>query len=101
MPPVAATGALYELPTVPLGSDVVVIESAEATVMLSDLVAVWAVGTVESVALTVNVVVPVAFGVPVMAPVLAFKVAQIGSAPTEMLQVTGGLPPALWSVAPV
>ena len=95
----AATGALYELPTTPLGSDAVVIESAATTVMLSALVAVCAVGVEESVALTVKLVVPVAFGVPVMAPVLVFRLAQEGSEPTEMLQVTGGLPPALCSVA--
>jgi len=95
---VAATGALYELPTTPLGSDAVVIESAATTVMLSALVAVCAVGVEESVALTVKLVVPVAFGVPVMAP-LALRVAQAGGEPEEMLQVTGGLPPALCSCA--
>ena len=91
---------LYEPPTVPPGSDAVVIESAETTVMLSAFVAVWAVGVEESVALTVKLVVPVAVGVPVMAPVLAFRLAQDGSAPTDMVQVTGGLPPALCRIAP-
>jgi hypothetical protein len=63
--------------------------------MLSCFVAVCAVGAVESVAFTVKVVVAVALGVPVMAPVLAFKVAHDGSEPVEMLHVTGGFPPAL------
>lgn len=88
---------LYGLPTVPAGNDEVVIERALTTVMLSDLVAVC-VGVEESVALTVKEVVPVAVGVPVMAPVLEFKLAQDGSDPVEMLQVTGGLPPALANV---
>ena len=48
--------------------------------------------------MTVNVVVPVALGVPVMAP-LALRLAQDGSEPVEILHVTGGLPPALSKVA--
>jgi uncharacterized membrane protein len=89
---------LYALPTVPFGSgDVVVIESAETTVILSALVAVWT-GVEESVALTVKLVVAVAFGVPVIAPVLGVRIAHVGSEPEEMLQVTGGLPPALTKV---
>ena len=83
------------MPAVPPGKEVEVIVSAVLTVMLRGWVAVCGVGTVESVAFTVKVVVPVAFGVPVMAPVLAVKEAQEGKEPLEMLQVTGGLPPAL------
>ena len=67
--------------------------------MLSCFVAVCAVGVVESVAMTVKVVVAAVVGLPVMAPVLAFNVNPAGSAPTEMDQVTGGFPPALWSIA--
>ena len=64
---------LYALPTVPLGNgDVVVIESAGLTVMLSCLLAVCA-GWLESLTCTVKFVVPVAVGVPVIAPVLAFS----------------------------
>ena len=87
--------------TVPAGNVVVVILRAAIIWMLSCFVAVCAVGTVESVALTVNVVVPaVPVGVPVIAPVLAFSKRPAGSAPTEMVQVTGGVPPALSNVAP-
>ena len=87
----------------PPGNDVVVIESAATTVMLSCFVAVWAVGVEESVALTVKLKgLPVVFGgVPVMAPELAFRLAQLGNVPAEMLQVTGGLPPALVNIAPL
>jgi hypothetical protein len=86
---------------VPFGKDEVVIVSAVMIVILSCFVAVCAVGTEESVAFTVNVVVPAAVGVPVMAPVLAFRLAHDGSVPAEMLHVTGGVPPAVCSVAPV
>ena len=80
---------------------VVVIESAATTVMLSCLVAVCT-GVDESVALTVKVVVPAAFGVPVMAPLLAFRDAHVGNTlGATMVQVTGGFPPALCNVAPV
>lgn len=96
----AARVVLYELPMVPFGSEVVVIESAATTVMLRGCVAVCAVGVLESVAFAVNdVLTPLAVGVPVIAPVLAFSVAQLGRAvPAAMLHVTGGLPPALCKV---
>lgn len=100
-PPLDCSVALYGVLTVPPDSVVVVIVRTEFTRMLSCLMAVCAVGVVESVALTVNVVVPAAFGVPVIAPVLAFRSNPAGKVPAEMLQVTGGFPPPLCSMAPL
>ena len=44
---------------------------------------------------TVNGKVPVAVGAPVIVPVLAFKLRPGGSAPAEMLQVSGPVPVAI------
>src|SRR5437588_11465737 len=58
----------------------------------------------ESVAVTVNVklggVVVAEVGVPVISPVVAFKLKPAGSEPVEMLQVNGAVPPEaerIWS----
>ena len=51
-----------------------------------------------SVARTVKFATVVLFGVPVMAPVLLFKLAQLGSAPLEMLYTYGVAPPAALTV---
>ena len=56
-------------------------------------------GLLESVAFTVMAEVPAAVGVPVMAPVLAFKTRPLGRLPAEMLQVTVPVPPADCKVA--
>ncbi len=83
----------------PLRSDSLPVpQAAELMVMLSAWVAVCAVGVVESVALTVKLLVPAVVGVPVMAPVLALSDRPTGSVPV-MLQVTGAVPPLDWSVA--
>src|SRR5260370_14382082 len=56
-------------------------------------------GLAESVTWTVMGKVPVAVGVPAMAPVLGFKVRPLGSVPVAMLQVTAPVPPADCNVA--
>jgi hypothetical protein len=99
VPPVNISCWLYAELTVPLGKLVVVMTSVAAvTVMLNACVAVCGVGEVESVALTVKLVVAAALGVPVMAPVLGSSEAQEGSEPEEMLQVIGAAPPLDMSV---
>ena len=83
----------------PFGNEVVVIARTAFTWMVSCAVAVCGAGTEVSVPFTVNVLLPVVVGAPVMAPVAAFSIRPAGSEPTEMLQVTGGVPPAVVSVA--
>ena len=65
LPPVLASVWLYEVPTKPLGSDVVVTESADATVMESGDVPVF---DPESVTLYVWVQVPLVVSVPLSTP---------------------------------
>ena len=52
----------------------------------------------ESVACTVKLAVPVAVGVPVMAPVEAFRLSPAGSDPLEMDQASAPVPPVAASV---
>ena len=48
---------------------------------------------------TVNVDVPAgAIGVPEITPVVGFKLRPGGSVPAEMLQVSGAIPPTVWTV---
>jgi hypothetical protein len=76
--------------SVPVGSVVVEIVSAGAAaiVMVSDPdVTLAGVGS-ESVTFTVNAAeVPEVFGIPLITPVLAFRLAQAGSDPLAMLHV--------------
>lgn len=62
-------------------------------------VAVCAVGVSESVTCTVKLEVPVAVGVPVIAPVAAFSVSPPGRLPLVMAQVYGDTPPAAATLA--
>ena len=55
-------------------------------------IAVWAVGLVLSVALTVKLNVPTAAGVPLMAPVVE-RVSPVGSDPVPSVHVYGVVPP--------
>ena len=88
VPPVAANVCEYDAPSWPFASDVVVMfrveDPAAVTVMLSDFVAVCAVGVVESVTCTVKLDVPGAPGVPESAPDEAFKLRPAGRDP-EMI----------------
>jgi hypothetical protein len=55
-------------------------------VIVTDAVADWAVGSEPSVIRTVSVVVEAALGVPVIAPVAAFRLRPAGSEPEATLQ---------------
>ncbi len=72
-------------------------ETAAATVRVNDLVAVCAVGVVESVTFAVNVNEPDAVGVPEIVPPDE-SVKPPGSAPVLTLQVYGVVPPLAASV---
>ena len=68
--------------------------------MLSAAVAVCAVGVSASVAFTVKLIGPVTLpvGVPVIAPVPAFKLSPAGREPTLIDQAYGLIPPVAASV---
>ena len=91
MPPVAAREALYAEPTTAFVNDVVEMATGATTTIVRLLVAVIAVGVVESVTVTDTVLLPAAVGVPVMAPVDAFTVRPAGSPVAAHLY--GELPP--------
>jgi hypothetical protein len=83
VPAVACKVAEYAALTCPAGREVVVICTglgAVATVNVSDSVAVFAVGVVESVTLTVNVKEPEVVGVPENVPA-ADRLIPAGNAP--------------------
>jgi len=89
MPPLAERVALYGVPTVTDGSDLVVIESGRivgATLMLSNFEVLCA-GDPESVSLMVKLEEPAAEGVPEIWPLMAPSVSPAGSWPELMLQV--------------
>lgn len=99
VPPVVCKVALYALPTVPLGSEVVVIPRGTAlTVMLN---VSWAVtgGMLESVANAVKFEVPAAVGMPEITPKFVSSVSPAGNDPLAKLHETGAIPPALWREA--
>ena len=91
-PPFVWTVWLYPVPTVPLAREVVEIVSTGVMMMLNCLVAVCC-GVPESVACTVTLDMPAVVGVPVIAPVAAFKVRPTGKVPALIAQVTAGVPP--------
>ncbi len=87
MPPAARNVALYALPAVALGSDVVVMtRGTGATVSVNARLAVAGVAA-ESVTETVKVNEPATVGVPVITPVLAFSVKPAGNVPFEIAHV--------------
>jgi hypothetical protein len=59
-----------------------------------------AMGELESVAVTVRVVVPEVVGVPVMEPVAGARLSPAGRDPEVMDHVTGAVPPVDAKVAP-
>src|SRR5579883_2509388 len=90
VPPLAASVVEYAVPTVPLGSDVVVIVTgAAATVMLNALDAVCAL---LSVTVAVKFEVPAAVGVPPMLPA-GFRLKPAGSVPAVTAHVYPPVPP--------
>ena len=74
------------------------VEDAAATIMLSDRSAVFA-GLLTSVARTVKLEVPAVVGVPVIAPVLGLRVRPAGRGPLRIDHVYGEVPPLAASVA--
>ncbi len=62
-------------------------------VMLRLAAAVFAVGVVESVTITVKVVVPAAVGVPLIMPVLGSRLSPGGSRLSDIDHVYGAVPP--------
>jgi hypothetical protein len=89
VPPLAANIVEYTVPSVPLGTDAVVIctgVTVAATVRVKDFVAVCAVGVVASVTLAVKLKGPEAVGVPEMVPT-EDRVRPAGKAPELMVQL--------------
>ena len=100
VPPLAASVAVYAVPTVPPLSDVVVTctgVTAAATTMLK-LFVVLCAGELESVTFKVNDAVPAVVGVPLICPAL-LSVSPAGNAPEEIDQLYGVVPPLAASVA--
>jgi hypothetical protein len=100
VPPLAASVIEYAVPACTEGTETVVICSAvtaAATARVNDLLAVCAVGFVESVTLAVKLKEPDAVGVPEIVPA-DDNVSPPGSAPELMLQLYGVVPPLAASV---
>jgi hypothetical protein len=100
VPPVAASVVEYAVPTCPAGIEVVVIctgVTAAATVIVKDFVVVWAVGVVETVAITVKLNEPAVVGVPEIVPAVD-SASPPGNAPELRLHVYGVVPPLAPSV---
>ena len=100
VPPVAFTVALYAAFDTPLGSgELVVIVRAGTMVSINWAVAVWCVGKVESVTVTLTVYVleVVTLGVPLMTPVLGLIDIVEGSPVAD--HVYDGVPPVALTVA--
>src|SRR5205814_1850593 len=88
VPPLAASVCEYALPTVPLGSDEVVITSAAGSIAMESCFV--AVAFDESFTWTVNVLFPAAVGVPAMVAPLSERPS--GSAP-DVVHVLPPVPP--------
>ncbi len=89
----AASVCEYDTPTVPPGSDAVVMVTPFTTVMVSACAA--DVVLALSFTVTLKDAVPLPPGVPVMAPDDAFNVSPLGSDPLLTVQLPyGGVPPA-------
>ncbi len=82
MPPLAASVALYAVPTCPLGRVVVAIDNVVGAMVIVRVADWLCAGLPESVTLKVSEMpLAVAVGVPVIAPVAAFRVRPAGSVP--------------------
>jgi len=90
--PAAVTVAKYGTPAIALLRSVETIESVGLTVMLVGNVAVCA-GVDASDTCNVKVTVPAAVGIPAITPVAALRDRPAGSAPAEMVQFRGKVPP--------
>ena len=88
VPPDAASVAEYATPNCPLGNDVVVIVSVLAVVVSVRAALALCTGLLESVTLKLSEAPETAaVGVPVMAPVAAFRDSPAGNAPLVSDQV--------------
>src|SRR5579885_3386467 len=98
LPCCADSPAEYGLPAVPSGRLAVVMVSAGLIVALSTAVTLCG-GVVLSVTLTVKPKLPALAGLPVMAPLAAFRLSPGGNAPLLTDQAYGGVPLSAASVA--
>ena len=87
VPPLTASEALYAVPTVPAGSDVVVMLSADATIVSVTVTDFACAGALESVTVNVTRIDADDVGVPVIAPVDAFSANPAGRLPPVTVQV--------------
>ncbi len=95
MPPLTTIELVYGVPTVPEGSDVVLMLSVPPVDPFTEMLsaAVWiCCGVPVSATFTVKYEVPVAVGVPEMPPVLV-RVKPEGNDPVSRLQVRVPVPP--------
>jgi hypothetical protein len=102
VPPVAESAALYATWTwSPTRLVVLICKGTTALVVVIESAWVADCGVdAESLTLTLNGNVPEAEGVPVIAPVEAFRLRPPGSDPEAMLQTYGSVPPAAVRVEP-
>jgi hypothetical protein len=96
VPPLADKVAMYEDPTIPAGSEVVVMVRALAMVMLR---VALPVRELASVTFTTKLYRPDSVGVPPIVPLFAFRPKPGGKVPEEMLQENGAVPRLAESVA--
>ena len=88
------------MPTCPLGSEAVVMASVGETTVSVRFTVFDCCGVLESFTWKVNArLLTAAVGVPVIAPVEAFRLAQVGKAPLATDHVYGTVPPVAASVA--
>ena len=100
MPPDAARFAAYTTPTCPLGSDVVLIPRPGGRIAIESVTLFVCAGLPESVTWKVTDVPFIAtVGVPLIAPLEAFKDNPAGSVPDVSDHICGGVPPVATSVA--
>jgi hypothetical protein len=90
--PVAANGCVPPTPVLALAGVTAIEASDGVTTILNAWVMVWGVPAV-SVTRAVKLKVLAILGVPVMAPVLAFRLSPGGSAPAASVHVYGAVPP--------
>jgi hypothetical protein len=86
MPPAAVRATEYELAKVLPGREVVLMETG-GKIMIERLAEAVLGGLFESVTVTVKLEVPVAVGVPVIAPLEALRLSPAGSEPLVSAQV--------------
>src|SRR3979409_2374935 len=91
LPPLATRLEVYATPTSPVVAATQTRPTAGAIVIPHPLVV--AVAPFASITLAVNVNVPAVVGIPVMAPVAAFKLSPVGRLPVAIEYVNAPVPP--------